>query len=314
MSERWVRLVVGIGLPLFGVVIVALALLTLDGPDALATHWGASGEPDASMSRSVFLGGIALLLGAGTTLAAVASHRSPVGRGDLVPPVAIATFLHWIFVGVTVQVLLANRDASVWTEARQVSFIEAFAIPVVAALFTVVAGRLVAGIGDERVRSPQGGASVARGDNERLVWLSQLSTPWPLALGGLMAVAGSVLMLEVGLVIGFVVLAAGAAAAMLATIRVTADRRGLTVGYGPFGWPSTTIDLDRIGHAEAIDVRPMEHGGWGYRGSVRLFGRAAVVLRAGEGLQLDLADGKRFVVTVNDAETAAGTINDLVSA
>jgi hypothetical protein len=57
----------------------------------------------------------------------------------------------------------------------------------------------------------------------------------------------------------------------------------------------------------------MEHGGWGYRGSLKLFGRAAVVLRGGEGLQLDLADDKVLTITVDNAEEGAGLLNDLVA-
>jgi hypothetical protein len=39
-----------------------------------------------------------------------------------------------------------------------------------------------------------------------------------------------------------------------------------------------------------------------------LFGRAAVVLRGGEGLRLDLSRGRIFVVTVDDAATGAAVL------
>jgi hypothetical protein len=39
--------------------------------------------------------------------------------------------------------------------------------------------------------------------------------------------------------------------------------------------------------------------------------RTAVVLRSGEALQLDLADGSRFLATVDDAATAAALVNTL---
>ena len=136
---------------------------------------------------------------------------------------------------------------------------------------------------------------------------------WPLALGAGLALVGSLLVFTVGIVLGVGLVLAGAAVAMLATIRVTADPHGLTVAYGPFGWPRTAIPLDRIDRAQVIDVRPMRHGGWGYRGSLRMFRTAAVVLRAGPGIEVDLTDGRRFVVTVDDAEAGAGTINDLLA-
>jgi hypothetical protein len=57
----------------------------------------------------------------------------------------------------------------------------------------------------------------------------------------------------------------------------------------------------------------MQWGGWGYRGSRRLFRKAAVVLRAGPALRLDLADDTQLVVTVDDAESGAGLLNDLLA-
>jgi hypothetical protein len=39
--------------------------------------------------------------------------------------------------------------------------------------------------------------------------------------------------------------------------------------------------------------------------------RTALLLRSGEALELDLADGSRFLVTVDDAATAAALVNTL---
>jgi hypothetical protein len=75
----------------------------------------------------------------------------------------------------------------------------------------------------------------------------------------------------------------------------------------------TGVALRDVVQAEAIDIRPLEWGGWGYRGSLRLMGRAAVVLRAGPGVRLELRGGRVLAVTVDDAETAAGLLNDLVA-
>ena len=79
----------------------------------------------------------------------------------------------------------------------------------------------------------------------------------------------------------------------------------LTVRYGFLGWPRTSVPLHRIATARAIEIRPTEWGGWGYRGNLALMNRAAVVLRAGPGLRLDLHDGKVFVVTIDNPETIA---------
>jgi hypothetical protein len=93
-----------------------------------------------------------------------------------------------------------------------------------------------------------------------------------------------------------------------ASIRVLIDDDGLKVFYGAWGWPVTWIQLEEIEQVYAIDVKPMSWGGWGYRGMLSLFGRAAVVLRGGEGLRLDLSRGRIFVVTVDDASTGAAVL------
>ena len=114
------------------------------------------------------------------------------------------------------------------------------------------------------------------------------------------------------LMVGVVMVVSALAIMAFGSIRVATNQRGLTVFYTPLAWPRTQVPLERIVAAEAIDVSPMKHGGWGYRGSLKLFGMAAVVLRKGEGIRLELDNGKLFVVTVDDADTGAGVLNDLL--
>lgn len=306
------RQLVGIALPLFCVagVVAVWSLTTV--PDPLATHWDWRGEADGSMSRSAFGVLAAVLIAPSGLLAYAAVRRPPVASRDLVAPVAIATFLQWTFAGVVTSVLVANTGAGTWTEARSLTLPVALITPFIAGLVAAGAARTIAGRGPERSDRRTGSPTVGKRDAERLAWFGRSSTRWPLAVGSGLAVVGSLLVFTVGIMLGVGLVLAGAAVTMLATIRVVVDRSGLTVAYGPFGWPRTKVTLDRIDHAEVIDVRPMSYGGWGYRGSLRLFRRAAVVLRAGPGIELELIDGRRFVVTVDDAETGAGTINDLL--
>ena len=112
---------------------------------------------------------------------------------------------------------------------------------------------------------------------------------------------------------GFVLLLCTVAVSVTTSVRVTVGTDGVRTSAAP-GWPTVTIPLDRIASAEAIDVRPMRWGGWGYRGSLRVFRRAAWVVRAGPGLKLDLRDGKVFVVTVDGADDAAAVVTALLSA
>ena len=98
----------------------------------------------------------------------------------------------------------------------------------------------------------------------------------------------------------------------LGWIRVSVDARGLRIRYGLLPRPVTSVPLDDIRRAERIDLAPFQWGGWGYRGSRKAFGRAAVVLRAGDAIKLQLTDGSEFAVTVNDAATGAALLAGLL--
>jgi hypothetical protein len=96
-------------------------------------------------------------------------------------------------------------------------------------------------------------------------------------------------------------------------IRVSVDARGLRIRYGLLPWPVTSVPLHDMRRVERIDLRPLDWGGWGYRGSRKAFRRAAVVLRGGDAIKLQLTDGSEFAVTVDDAATGAGVLADLLA-
>jgi hypothetical protein len=86
------------------------------------------------------------------------------------------------------------------------------------------------------------------------------------------------------------------------SVRVTEDT--MTVAYGPFGRPRRVIDLSQVEDASAVMIDPMQWGGWGYRWNPRAHATAAVI-RKGPGIQLEFKDGRRYVVTVDDAVNGA---------
>src|SRR5918997_810546 len=100
-------------------------------------------------------------------------------------------------------------------------------------------------------------------------------------------------------------------AALLApttSVRVTVDHTGVSVHPTLVPRPRVHVPLTRVVRAGRSDVRARELGGWG----LRMRGeRTAVLLRSGEALDLELADGSRFLVTVDDAATAAALVNTL---
>ena len=92
--------------------------------------------------------------------------------------------------------------------------------------------------------------------------------------------------------------------------RITVDDRGLSV-RSVLGWPRVLIRPDAIKGVRVVEVNPSsDFGGWGWRYDGA--GRSGIVLRAGEAIEVTRRNGKRFVVTVEDAATGAGVLAALV--
>ena len=91
--------------------------------------------------------------------------------------------------------------------------------------------------------------------------------------------------------------------------RVDVSDAGLTI-QGLLGSPTWRIPLSDVEQAGVTTVDPLwQFGGWGYR--IGGDGRTGFVLRKGEALEVTRGDGARWVITVDDAEEAAGLLNSL---
>jgi hypothetical protein len=157
-----------------------------------------------------------------------------------------------------------------------------------------------------------GAGGPAAGPGERGAWTSRAHLAWWLPL--VLIAIGAILVVSARSAIG----ALPAALLVLVYlafgwIRVSVDARGLRIRYGLLPRPVTSVPLSDIRRAERIDLVPLQWGGWGYRGSRKAFGRAAVVLRGGDAIKLQLTDGKEFAVTVDDAATGAALLTDLIA-
>ena len=115
--------------------------------------------------------------------------------------------------------------------------------------------------------------------------------------------------LDGGWVVVILGLFGACAIAIVSEISATVDARGLTVAFGPFGWPRQHVPLEDVSSAEAIEVNPREVGGWGIR--FPRGGGLAVVVRGGDGIRVVRRDGRQLIVTLPDAATAAALLNDL---
>jgi hypothetical protein len=94
-------------------------------------------------------------------------------------------------------------------------------------------------------------------------------------------------------------------------LTATVDARGLTLAHGPFARPRWTVPLAEVAAAEPTDIDPWRVGGWGVRKVPGRRGATAVVVRGGPGLRVIRTDGRELLVTVPDAEAAAGLLADL---
>jgi hypothetical protein len=110
-----------------------------------------------------------------------------------------------------------------------------------------------------------------------------------------------------GLALELVVLGGLVAVMLLFThvvVRVVQSEsgRGLEILYGPGGFVRQAFEPAEIEGAYARNFSFAEMGGWGYRGSLRLMRRAALVTRRGNALELELSRRRRFIVTVDEPD------------
>lgn len=291
-----------------------------DLPARVATHWSVAAQPDAWMSLSAFVRTIGQLSAVGVVLLLAAAVCATPTSSARPPLLATGAFVGGLFgglaAGIATWTVLVQRgldDTHTLPAPRGLALTAIVAAPV---FVGVLAAGLAHGRPEPATHDGSPLASLQLGDGEQATWWQRLSASWPwvLALVGLAHMVVGIFLESAILamtlsVSGLVLVALGVA---MSSIRVSADKRGVIVRWGPLGWPSTTVPLGDIARASAIDVRPLDCGGWGYRGSLRLLGWAAIVMRAGPGLRMDLRSGKVMTVTVDDPETAAGLLNQLI--
>ncbi|MCM1945540.1 DUF1648 domain-containing protein [Streptomyces hydrogenans] len=288
-----------------GTYVALLAVWSDRLPDPLATHFSYGGEADGFTGRAAFTAvGAALLLtlGAGWTVL--------VRRGAL--------WGAWLTAGLTgtLLVLVVHDNLDAADPADVVSPLSHLAVAAAAGAVLALAGHALSRLVPPEEHEGAGPAvhpdapRLDLGAGELAGW-SRATASAPLTALGLLFLAGGAVAVLLGpwplLLIALAVAVPGLA---LARIRVSVDRRGLTVRSTLTPRPRVHVPLDDI---TAADVRPVdalrEFGGWGYR--VRAH-RSGVVLRSGEALVVRRGNGREFAVTVPDARTAAALLNTLV--
>ncbi|MFJ4593280.1 MULTISPECIES: DUF1648 domain-containing protein [unclassified Kitasatospora] len=284
-------------------------------PDPLATHWSGQ-DPDGSMSltaSALFPAGVWLVL----VLAAAAARRFRAGTAGGTTGAALAA-VGVLLTGAQTSIVHANLDRTRWQEAAPMGF-EVVVLVVAAGL----AGLLTWLAVRPRIDSPTGASPADRipapatAPGEQLVWLSQAANPWlqlgasVLALGalvGVLAPASGLMGFSWATVVPFVTTSPIVLCSASVKARVTAQ--GLSVGFGPFGWPSRRWSPADLDSARAELRTPAQAGGWGYR--VNGLG-TTVMLRRGVCLVVRTRRGREFAVSVDDAERGAALLNSLIA-
>ncbi|ANZ15726.1 Protein of unknown function (DUF1648) [Streptomyces noursei ATCC 11455] len=274
-------------------------------PERLATHFAVDGRPDGYSSPQDFLVDCLvglLVLGVGLGLSVQRALPARAGRWT----VATAYFTAVCLGGASVTILLGNARGGDPVELRLPAW--QVAVMLGAGLVAGALGWLLAGAEPEAPR-PQGGA-VRRLDlpaGTRAGWSRTVSSPPMALLAAAMMCAGVLLGVFAGWVGGAVMLLGGLTVAVHCSVRVTVDRRGLSLTPTLLPVPLHRIPLAKVAEATSRRIGALaEYGGWGYRIQP---GRSGLLLRSGEGMVLRLTSGREFVVTVDDSATAAALLN-----
>ncbi|GAB2917162.1 hypothetical protein GCM10027047_13760 [Rhodococcus aerolatus] len=292
------------------VVLVTRLVWSAELPALLPTHWSGLGRPDGYTARGTVLTVAqavtagAAVVAAGAVLALLAT-TTRAARSRVRATAVLACVVGGVGATTAVTVVWATLAAG----GNQDATLGARVLLVLLGLAWGLLPLLLLPRGDGRAHHDDPPSTMDLGDGERAAWHTSVhSAPLLGALG-----AALVLLVVVAVVAapvaGVLVVVPLAVLVVLGRVRVSVDRRGLRV-RGGLGVPLRTVPPARVARADAAEVRAVEWGGWGYRVGP---GRAALVLRSGPGLVVELTDGTRFAVTLDDAATPAALLNTLAA-
>lgn len=285
-------------------------------PDPLPRHWNAAGQVDGvaglatTVTAMLVITGVAAAVAAGAALAPRLRWR--LRRTVIAATAAVSSFV-----------------AGVWLVTAELAWDVPQAALVVQPTWHILA--LLAGAGGWTAlavvacgtapprpaaadRPPAGLPRIDLHPGQRAVWSETTSVP-PVALltqVPLLAVAAVLAVVVDPWVAAPVLLTALLVLAVHAN-RLTVDARGVTIGFGPWGWPRLRVPLHEIASACPTTVRFAEWGGWGYRMNLDGRGRG-LITRRGPGVRLDLSADRYLVAGVRDPQAVTGLVNGLLDA
>lgn len=278
-------------------------------PDPIATHWNAG--PDGATPVAVFAVACLALGGVATALLAVTAVGA-LRRGRPVPrlTVGVGAGLAALPPLTLLSVLVPNLDVPDWHAARSGAVVLLFLLGAVAL------GGVAAVVGGLPGPAPEPSAdrpSVGLRPGQRAYWTGRAANPamlWTLVLvpGGIALVPAGVqwpMALWIALVGAFVT-------AVTYRLKATVDANGVTIRFGLLGFPWRHLALDAIREATVRDLATFGDGGLGLRFNP-VTGTTAYKVRGGPAMALALESGRTVLVSVDDPETGAGLVNDLIA-
>lgn len=309
------RIALGVVLPAALVVLALLPLVLFEArmPDPLASHWGPRGNPNGAMSQSRLLFFVAVFACGAALVMCLSVFRRHAGRGEVTGLMAVGGFTGGLVAALSWATTKANLDALSWQQAGHLD-IGQIMVPVgMAIALAALAARFSRALETASPVDAGNLPSAGLAPGARAMWIGTARSAWGAPL--------AIILLAIGVIthqwmrpLGFIHFVIGLALLVFTSIRVTVDRNGVRIAYGLLHWPVQRIALAEIRQGSMLQVKPLEWGGWGYRGSLKLMRRAAIVLRSGQGMRLELEGDRTLVITVDDAEQGAGVLNDLIAA
>lgn len=309
------RISLGVVLPvaMFIAALLPLALFHARLPEALAASWNHNGQPTSALPLAVqalFVAGFSAIPLLAMRRLAFQRHAT---RGEVSHPMGVTTFAAGALVALNWIIIWTNLDAATWKQAAHLSPGPILlSILVIATLGTGVAraGRALETMPVPVVQDLPS-AGISRG--ARAFWVGTERSKGFTSLAIIISFMTLISLLS-SHGIGLFHIVVGVNLLLCTAIRVTVDRSGVRIAYGLLGWPVQRLRLAQIQQATKVEVKRIAWGGWIYQGSLNLLRRATVGVRDGQGIRLELEGERTLDIAIDDAEQAAGVINDLVAA
>ncbi|WP_329070975.1 hypothetical protein [Amycolatopsis sp. NBC_01480] len=282
-------------------------------PDPIATHWNGDSVNNTASPGSITL--VMTIAGAVLTLALTALAIVLLRKGESLPRLGagVATTIAAIPAATLTGVLLANLDAPDWQHAG--SPLPVFLALAGAAVLGVIGGLAGGGAVTVAAGPSATDATVGLRPGQRAVWVGSASnavllvTP-PLAAAVITTLLATTTSFSWTTAVLLTVLFA-LVGAMTHRVQARVDASGVTIRMGAFGLPRRHVPLARITEAEPAELSLIGDGGLGLRFNA-LTGTTAYKVRGGSALVLNLGNGRKIAVSVRDAATGAGLVNDLL--